>query len=166
MCLALIPAATGQGLCPKSFQDTAKYSSSSSIPHTSQQWLLTSCHLLPRSSYVRVIYLFTINTPQWCYKCLSACIWHGRTTCSQNAFLHEHSFISPWSPYSRLSMLFGAPGETWNLLCSTEQQIQGLPWWKVSFYPWESSALFQEAVSIRVWVTATIWYHPGTGSFQ
>lgn len=139
-------AATGQGVCPKSFQDTAKYSSSSSIPHVSQQQLVTGCHLL-RSSYAHVIYLLIVNTPQWCYKCLNACILHGRTTCRQNAFLHKHSFISPWSPYSRLSMILGVPGETWKFLCSTKQQIQGLPWWKLSFYPWESSAMFQETVS-------------------
>lgn len=56
-------AATGQGVCPKSFQDTAKYSSSSSIPHVSQQQLVTGCHLL-RSSYAHVIYLLIVNTPQ------------------------------------------------------------------------------------------------------
>lgn len=61
----------------------------------------------------------------------------------------EHSLLSPWSVYSRLSMLLGAQGKLGNS-CSTEQQIQGCPWWKVSFYPQESCVLFQEAVSISL----------------
>lgn len=80
-----------------------------------------TCHLLPRSSYPHLMYLFIINASKQWYKCLNPCIWHRRSPCSQNAFWAQSTlslesslkpFNAPWS--SR---------ESWKSLCSTQQQM-------------------------------------------